>query len=85
VIPATEPHLREGPCMTLASKSTMFTPAITASKVSPPELIISIAFLQACKPFALEMTIFLGLCVNAIGPDAAAAVSAADFSSSFLG
>src|SRR5437773_12537184 len=34
----------------------MFTPAITASSVSPPALIISIAFSVARSPFLLEMT-----------------------------
>src|SRR5438270_929540 len=56
----------------------MFTPAMTASSVSAPDLIISIAFLHACNPLALDMTMFLGLCASARGPAAAAAVSAAE-------
>jgi hypothetical protein len=34
----------------------MFTPAITASSVSAPPRIISFAFAQAARPFALEIT-----------------------------
>src|SRR3982751_4653681 len=39
----------------------MFTPAITASRVSPPDLMTSIAFAQARTPLALEITMFFGL------------------------
>src|SRR5260370_25869263 len=51
---------------------------MTASKASAPDLSIPMAFLQACRPLWLEITMFLGLCANAMGPAAAAAVSAAE-------
>ena len=55
----------------------MFTPAITASSVSPPALMTSIAFAQQFTPpllrLALEITIFLGLaCAFAIRIERAA-------------
>src|SRR5947207_611623 len=55
----------------------MFTPAITASRVSPPDRITSIAFLQAARPFALEMTMGLAPSADAGPPPAAAAARAA--------
>src|SRR6185369_1104330 len=43
--------------MSFGSSSTMATPATTASRVSLPARIISIAFAVARKPFALDITI----------------------------
>src|ERR1700722_13081292 len=58
----------------------MFTPAITASRVSPPAFRTSMARAVARNPFALEMTIFLEVCAGA----AASAGSIAEPSMSAL-
>src|ERR1700676_5084072 len=39
----------------------MLTPAMTASRVSPPDLMMSIALAHARTPLPLEMTMFFGL------------------------
>src|SRR5579884_1902626 len=56
----------------------MLTPAMTASRVSPPDFKISIAFAHACVPFALEITMgFLPCALTACAP-APPIASAAD-------
>src|SRR5207253_11418683 len=53
----------------------MLTPAMTASSVSPPDLITSIAFAHARTPLALATAMFLGrdcpLTIRIIGNAAA--------------
>src|ERR1039457_2964535 len=62
----------------------MFTPAMTASSVSPPFLITSKAFAQAAWPLALEITtgrlaVAAALAAAALPASAAAVVEAIHF------